>query len=101
MWFVIDGAVMVLSLTDMARKLRLESEGGIYHIINRGNYRASIFQQARTKQAFLKCLDEACAKTGWRVHAWCVMSNHYHLAVETPQRNLVEGLNKGVWLCGL
>lgn len=81
----------------MARKLRLESEGGIYHVINRGNYRAAIFQQAKTKAAFLKCLDEACAKTGWRVHAWCVMSNHYHLAVETPQANLVDGMR---WLQG-
>ena len=81
----------------MARKLRLESEGGIYHVINRGTYRAAIFQQARTKEAFLKCLDEACTKTGWRVHAWCVMSNHYHLAVETPQANLVDGMR---WLQG-
>jgi len=81
----------------MARKLRLESEGGIYHIINRGNYRASIFQQARTRQAFLECLDETCTMTGWRVHAWCVMSNHYHLAVETPRANLVEGMR---WLQG-
>ncbi len=81
----------------MARKLRLESEGGIYHVINRGNYRAAIFQQVKTKQAFLKCLDEACTKTGWRVHAWCVMSNHYHLAVETPQGNLADGMR---WLQG-
>ena len=81
----------------MARKLRLESEGGIYHVINRGNYRAAIFQQPKTKAAFLKCLEEACAKTGWRVHAWCVMSNHYHLAVETPQANLVDGMR---WLQG-
>ena len=81
----------------MARKLRLESEGGIYHVINRGNYRAAIFQQGKTKTALLKCLDEACAKTGWRVHAWCVMSNHYHLAVETPQANLVDGMR---WLQG-
>lgn len=81
----------------MARKLRLESEGGIYHVINRGNYRAAIFQQAKTKEAFLKCLDEACEKTGWRVHAWCVMSNHYHLALETPRGNLVDGMR---WLQG-
>ena len=81
----------------MPRKLRLESEGGIYHVINRGNYRAAIFQKAKTKEAFLQCLDEACAKTGWRVHAWCVMSNHYHLAVETPGANLVDGMR---WLQG-
>ncbi|MEO6994246.1 MAG: transposase, partial [Lacunisphaera sp.] len=79
----------------MARKLRLESEGGIYHVINRGNYRADIFRSEKTKVAFLNCLDEACAKTGWRVHAWCLMSNPYHLAIETPSANLVEGMR---WL---
>ena len=81
----------------MARRLRLESEGGIYHVLNRGNYRSDIFRAEKTKAAFLKCLGEACAKTGWRVHAWCLMSNHYHLAVETPQANLVEGMR---WLQG-
>ena len=81
----------------MARKLRLESEGGIYHVISRGNYRAPVFRADKTKAAFLNCLDEACAKTGWRVHAWCLMSNHYHLAVETPRANLVEGMR---WLQG-
>ena len=53
----------------MPRKLRLESVGGIYHVINRGNYRAAIFEKAKTKEAFLKCLEEAGEKTGWRVHA--------------------------------
>ena len=81
----------------MARQLRWEAEGGIYHVLNRGNYRADIFQGTKTRAAFLNCLDEACAKTGWRVHGWCVMSNHYHLAVETPQANLVEGMR---WLQG-
>lgn len=81
----------------MARKLRLESEDGIYHVLNRGNYRSPIFRADRTKAAFLKCLGEACEKTGWRVHAWCLMSNHYHLAVETPRANLVEGVR---WLQG-
>jgi len=81
----------------MARKLRLESEGGIYHVLNRGNYRAPIFRAEKTKAAFLKCLRETCEKTGWRVHAWCLMSNHYHLAVATPRANLVEGMR---WLQG-
>lgn len=81
----------------MARKLRLEAEDGIYHVLNRGNYRAAIFQSDKTKAAFLTCLDEACGKTGWRVHAWCLMSNHYHLAVETPRANLVEEMQ---WLQG-
>lgn len=81
----------------MARPLRLESEDGVYHVLNRGNYRADIFGTEKAKAAFLKCLGEACGKTGWRVHAWCLMSNHYHLAVATPRANLVEGMR---WLQG-
>lgn len=79
----------------MARKLRLEFEGASYHVISRGNYRADVFGADSTKAAFLKCLDEAAGKSGWVVHAWCVMSNHYHLCLTTPQPNLVEGMR---WL---
>jgi putative transposase len=79
----------------MARKLRLEYEGAVYHVISRGNYRADVFGTEKTKAAFLKCLEEASVKSGWRVHAWCVMSNHYHLCFTTPQPNLVEGMR---WL---
>ncbi len=61
----------------MARPLRLEAEDGIYHVLNRGNYRADIFRADKTKAALLTCLGEACGKAGWRVHAWCIMSNHY------------------------
>jgi len=79
----------------MARKLRLEFAGAVYHVISRGNYRSEVFGSDATKQAFLHCLGEACGKAGWVVHAWCVMSNHYHLCLETPQPNLVEGMR---WL---
>lgn len=79
----------------MARKLRLEAEGGIYHVINRGNYRQHIFADEGAKGAFLTCLGEACAKTGWVIHAWCVMGNHFHLAIETPEPNLIDGMR---WL---
>ena len=79
----------------MARPLRMESEAGVYHVLNRGNYRAPIFKSDKTKAAFLQCLSEACERTRWRVHAWCVMSNHYHLALSTPKANLVEGMQ---WL---
>ena len=76
-----------------ARPLRIESEDGLYHVINRGNYRAALFRAERTKAAFLKCLGQACEKSGWRVHAWCLMSNHFHLLVEgTPRGNLVESI---------
>ncbi|MBL9213854.1 MAG: transposase [Opitutaceae bacterium] len=52
----------------------MESEAGVYHVLNRSNYRADIFRSEQAKAAFLKCLAEACAKTGWEVHAWCLMS---------------------------
>ena len=49
----------------MARKLRLQYAGAFYHVINRGNYRADVFASDGAKEAFLKCLGEACEKTGW------------------------------------
>jgi putative transposase len=79
----------------MARRLRLEFPGAIYHVINRGNYRTWIFADAATRAAFEACLFEACERTGWLLHAFVVMFNHYHLAVETPAGNLVAGMQ---WL---
>ena len=79
----------------MARKLRLEYPGPIYHVINRGNYRTGVFATAGAKAAFEKCLFEASAKSGWVLHAFVVMRNHYHLALETPTGNLVTGMQ---WL---
>ena len=79
----------------MARKLRLEYEGAMYHVINRGNYRADIFATEGAKAAFEICLFEACAKAHWQLHAYVIMRNHYHLALETPAGNLVEGMR---WL---
>ena len=81
----------------MARKLRVEYEGAIYHVMNRGDRREAIFLDAADRQRFLATLGEACAKTGWQVHALCLMENHFHLVVETPQPNLVAGMK---WLLG-
>jgi putative transposase len=79
----------------MARKLRLEFPGACYHVINRGNYRADLFKTEGARAAFETCLFEACAQSNWVLHAFVVMSNHYHLAVETPEGNLVKGMQ---WL---
>ncbi|MDO8539047.1 MAG: transposase [Opitutaceae bacterium] len=79
----------------MARKFRLQYAGALYHVINRGNYRSDVFKTDGAKEAFLDCLGEACEKTGWHVHGFIVMRNHYHLALETPDPNLVEGMQ---WL---
>ena len=81
----------------MARKLRLESKGGVYHILNHGSKGLPLFRAEKTREIFLRCLNEACEKTGWRVHAWCLTANGYHLALETPEANLVEGMH---WLQG-
>ena len=79
----------------MARKLRLEFPGAIYHVINRGNDRAFVFKSVGARQAFEDCLFVACERSGWRLHAFVIMGNHYHLAVETPAGNLVAGMQ---WL---
>lgn len=79
----------------MPRKLRLEFPGACYHVINRGNYRADIFKTEGARDAFELCLFEACVKSKWVMHAYVVMSNHYHLALETPDANLVSGMQ---WL---
>ena len=81
----------------MARKLRVEYEGAIYHVMNRGDRREAIFQDDRDRELFLETLGQACLKTDWRVHAWCLMNNHFHLVVETPGGNLVSGMK---WLLG-
>ena len=58
----------------------------------RGNRRESIFRDEADRLVFYQTLGEACERTGWRVHAWVLMSNHYHLMVETPEANLVAGM---------
>lgn len=82
----------------MARKLRVEYEGAIYHVMNRGDRREAIFLNDEDRHLFIKTLAEACAKTDWQVHAWCLMSNHFHLVIETPRANLVAGMK---WLLGV
>ena len=81
----------------MPRKLRVQYESAIYHLMNRGDHREDIFHDDEDRQLFLKALGEACAKTAWQVHAYCLMRNHFHLVVETPRANLVPGMK---WLLG-
>ena len=79
----------------MPRKIRVEYPDAVYHVMSRGNRRESIFLDDVDRQDFLKTLAEACLKTGWQVHAYCLMNNHFHLVVETPNANLVAGMR---WL---
>jgi putative transposase len=86
-----------LQIERMARKLRLEYEGAIYHVMNRGCRREPIFQDDRDRQMFLETLGQAAQKTGWQIHAYCLMANHFHLVLETPGANLVAGMK---WFLG-
>jgi REP element-mobilizing transposase RayT len=76
----------------MPRAMRVEYPGAIYHVMDRGDRREDIFVDDVDRQDFLKTLAEACQKTGWQVHAYCLMRNHFHLVLETPNANLVDGM---------
>lgn len=81
----------------MPRKPRVEYAGAIYHVMSRGNRGDTIFLDEKDCQIFIDTLEEACTKTGWLVHAFVLMGNHYHLLLETPEANLVVGMR---WLQG-
>jgi REP element-mobilizing transposase RayT len=81
----------------MPRKLRFQYPGAMYHLMNRGDRRERIFTDEHDRRRFLQTLGQACEKTGWQVHAYCLMSNHFHLVVETPEANRVVGMK---WLLG-
>jgi putative transposase len=84
----------------MARPLRIEFPGACYHVINRGNYRRELFLGKGAAEAFERVLGEAAIRYGWRIHAYVVMSNHFHLAVELTEPNLSEGMKwlQGTWI---
>ncbi len=81
----------------VARKLRVEYPGAIYHVMSRSDRREPIFKDDADRERFLSTLGEANAKTGWQVHALCLMENHFHLVAETPQANLVLDMK---WFLG-
>ena len=77
--------------------MRVEYPGAIYHIMSRGDRREDIvnFHDEADRQDFLKTLAVACQKADFQVHAYCLMRNHFHLVLETPNGNLVAGMR---WL---
>ena len=72
----------------MTRPLRIEYKDAFYHVMNRGRERQRIFHSPEYYEAFLKGLDEAHRRFGMEIHAYCLMGNHYHLLIKTPQGNL-------------
>ena len=76
----------------MARSQRIEYPGAVYHIMSRGNDGSEIYRSDDGRRLYLQTLGEACEKSGWMIHAYVMMSNHYHLLLETPEPNLVKGM---------
>ncbi|MEO6054766.1 MAG: transposase [Chthoniobacterales bacterium] len=79
----------------MPRQLRIQYAGAQYHVIARGNRGEAIFFGDEDRKLWVETLGEASERTGWEVHAWVLMNNHYHLVLQTPEANLVAGMQ---WL---
>ena len=84
----------------MSRPLRIEFAGACYHVINRGNYRRNLFLGQGAAEAFERVLGETAERFAWRIHAYVIMSNHFHLAVQLTEPNLSSGMKwlQGTWI---
>jgi REP element-mobilizing transposase RayT len=78
----------------MPRTLRVRPPGGIFHVTARGNRSQIIYEDDGDRMLFMKLLADIVLRFGWRCHAYCLMTNHYHLLIETPQANLSEGMHR-------
>ena len=76
----------------MARPLRIEYPGALYHVTARGNRRGVICEDDKDRHAFLEVLFQVVDRNNWFCHAYCLMDNHYHLIIETPDGNLSYGM---------
>ena len=81
----------------MPRPFRVQLAGGIYHVVARGNRQQAIFGDETDYLRFLELLGTVVNRFGWRCHAYCLMPNHFHLVIETPQANISAGMQ---WLNG-
>jgi REP element-mobilizing transposase RayT len=78
----------------MSRPLRIEYAEALYHVTSRGNARRSIFKDDKDREMFLSILEEINDRYHWLCHAYCLMNNHYHLVIETPDANLSKGMRQ-------
>ena len=81
----------------MARHVRIRVSGGWYHVFTRGHNREDIFERDADREHFLGLVEEIRERCGVRVHAYCLMPNHYHLLVRTPEANVSRAIQ---WLNG-
>ncbi len=75
----------------MARPLRYEAAGAVYHMMAREDCGKNDFEDDKDRFAWVDLLERANGRFGWRVHTWVLMGNHFHLLLETPEPNLVAG----------
>ena len=78
----------------MARPLRIELAGGLYHVTSRGNARGEIYLDDEDRLNWLELFSDVCSRFNWICHAYCLMSNHYHIVVETVEGNLSKGMRQ-------
>ena len=78
----------------MARPLRIEYAGAVYHVTSRGNEKKAVFKTDQDRTNFLNTLQHVCKRYNWICHAYCLMDNHYHLLIETPDGNLAIGMRQ-------
>ena len=78
----------------MARPLRIEFVGALYHVTSRGDRREAIYEDDEDCAAFLGILGEVVRRFNWVCHAYCLMTNHYHLVIETVEGNLSQGMRQ-------
>ncbi len=78
----------------MSRPLRIEFAGAFYHVTSRGNGRKSIYRDGEDRSSFLQVLHKVNQRCHWLCHAYCLMDNHYHLIIETPEGNLSRGMRQ-------
>jgi len=78
----------------MARPLRIEFAGALYHVTPRGDRQEAVYEDDEDREVFLRTLAELVERFNWRCHAYCQMTNHYHLVVETPHGNLSKGMRQ-------
>lgn len=78
----------------MSRPLRIEFSDALYHVTARGDRREDIFEDDQDRQMFLSTLEQVIIQFNWICHTWCLMDNHYHLLVQTPDGNLSKGMRQ-------
>lgn len=88
---------MTWKASRVARPIRFQYPGAIYHLMARGDGGKTVFETDDDRKSFVFRLGQVCGSHGWRVHAWVLMGNHFHLLLETPQANLITGMQ---WLMG-